>query len=110
MGQIVWRPYGRGHNFCLQKSRMPTGRIGIFPYRLMLYCEIPAENPVCGPVLQAPVQENTPVILNTQQVLSSRRKRDTSDSNTTFLPQDVLLTIVQTQNASDAVDFVSVHF
>ena len=29
-GQIVWWRYGRGHNFCLQKSRMPTGRIGIF--------------------------------------------------------------------------------
>ncbi len=31
MCQIVWLNYGRGHNFCLQKSRMPTGRIGIFP-------------------------------------------------------------------------------
>ncbi len=28
--QIVWWHYGRGHNFCSQKSRMPMGRIGIF--------------------------------------------------------------------------------
>ncbi len=74
---------------------------------MMIYCEIPAENPVCGPVLQAPVIENTPVILNTQ-VLSNRRKRDTSTSNTTVLPQDVLLLIVNTANASDAVNYVSI--
>ncbi len=39
MCQNVWwhyHDYGRGHNFCLQKSRMPMGRIGIFSFVFQL--------------------------------------------------------------------------
>ena len=33
MRHIVRWHYGRGHNFCLQKSRIPMGRIGIFTFQ-----------------------------------------------------------------------------
>ena len=40
--QIVWwhyHDYGRGHNFCLQKSRMPNGRIGILLKYVSIYLD-----------------------------------------------------------------------
>ncbi len=41
MCQIVCWHCGRGHNFGLQKSRMPMGRMGIFNFVIIKLCGLP---------------------------------------------------------------------